>query len=65
MAFNVKSKSMAGVRGGSGKMFGKGHTGTQTPGQTATKPKATAGKFPYGGKTKMFGKSGAMPSKAC
>ena len=65
MAFGVKSKSMAAVRGGSGKMFGRGRTGTQTPGQTATKPKATGGKFPSGGKTKMFGKSGAMSSKAC
>jgi hypothetical protein len=60
----VKSKSFAGVKGGKGKMVGKQHVGTQKPGQTATKAGA-GGKWAKGGSTKMFGKSGVKPSKAC
>jgi hypothetical protein len=63
MGFNFKTKPAKPVRGGSTKMFGKGRTGTQTPGQTATKPRPTGGKFPAGGTTKMFGKQSVKTAK--
>jgi hypothetical protein len=66
MANGVKSKSMKAVRGGSTKMAGKGHTGMQTPGQTASMPKGGSSKpWVSGGKTRMFGKQTASPAKAC
>lgn len=64
MGFNFKQKASKPVRGGSGHMVGKQHTGTQTPGQTATKPTSNS-KFAEGGKTKMFGKQTARPAHAC
>ena len=65
MAKVTKTSSNPFVKGGNGKMFGKQSTGTQTPGQTATKAKSTGGKFPMGGKGKMVGKQSAGPAKAC
>jgi hypothetical protein len=63
MAKVVKTSSRPFVKGGTTKMFGKQHTGTQTPGQTATKAGASGGKFAKGGKGKMFGKQSVKPSK--
>ena len=64
MGFDFKSKSAKPVRGGNGKMVGKQHVGTQTPGQTAAKP-TSGGKFARGGNGKMVSFTGAMPAKAC
>jgi hypothetical protein len=50
----ISSKSASFAKGGSTKMFGKQHAGTQKPGQTATKAGA-GGKFAKGGTTKMYG----------
>lgn len=58
----ISSKSASFAKGGSTKMFGKQHAGTQTPGQTATKS-GSGGKFASGGSTKMFGKQTVKPSK--
>lgn len=58
----ISSSTPTFVKGGKTKMFGKQHSGTQTPGQTATKSGA-GGKVAKGGKTKMFGKQTAKPSK--
>lgn len=56
------SSSPAFAKGGSTKMFGRQHSGTQTPGQTATKSGA-GGKFAKGGSGKMFGKQSANPRR--
>lgn len=56
------SKSASFAKGGSTKMFGKQHAGTQTPGQTATKSGA-GGKFAKGGSGHMFGKQSANPRR--
>jgi len=58
----IKSSSTPFVKGGSTKMFGKQHVGTQTPGQTATKSKA-GGKWTKGGSGHMFGKQTAGPRR--
>lgn len=47
--------------GGAGKMTGN-KVGTQTPGQTATKPTKTGGKFAVGGNGHMVGKQSVKPS---
>lgn len=63
MASKVKKSSApAFAKGGSGKMFGKQHAGTQTPGQTATKSGA-GGKWAKGGSGHMFGKQSANPRR--
>lgn len=59
----ISSKTASFAKGGSTKMFGKQHAGTQKPGQTATKS-GTGGKFAKGGSTHMFGKQTVKPSKA-
>jgi hypothetical protein len=64
MGFAFKSKGSKAVRGGSGKMVGKQHAGTQTPGQTATKSGA-GGKWAKGGSGKMAGFTGSRPAKGC
>ena len=57
----VKSSSApAFVKGGKGKMFGKGSVGTQKPGVSSQEGKG-GGKFAAGGKGKMFGKQSASP----
>lgn len=60
----MSSKSAAFAKGGSGKMFGKQSTGTQKPGQTASKGRS-GGKFAKGGSGHMVGKQTVKPSKAC
>lgn len=60
----ISTKTASFAKGGSTKMFGKQHVGTQTPGQTATKPKGAGGKFAQGGKTKMFSDRESRPAKA-
>jgi hypothetical protein len=50
----VKTGKMTPVRGGPGKMFGKQHVGTQTPGQTASKS-GPGGKWAKGGATRGGG----------
>lgn len=60
---SLSSKSASFARGGSTKMFGKQHAGTQTPGQTATKSGA-GGKFAKGGSKHMFGKQHANPRRS-
>jgi hypothetical protein len=59
----ISSKKASFAKGGSTKMFGKQHAGTQKPGQTSTQA-TSSGKFAVGGKTHMFGKQCASPSKA-
>lgn len=50
----ISSKSASFAKGGSTKMFGQQHAGTQKSGQTETKSGA-GGKFAKGGTTKMYG----------
>ena len=49
------------AKGGSGKMFGKGHASEPLEGVTAkkTQESGSGGKFAVGGKGKMFGKGAA------
>lgn len=68
MAFEAKGKSKVlssskpnFIKGGGGKMTGN-KVGTQTPGQTATKPSNTGGKFAVGGKGHMSGKNAVKAS---
>jgi hypothetical protein len=58
----ISSGKMPPVRGGSGHMTGN-KVGTQTPGQTATKPTGTGGMFAKGGNGHMVGKQKSVPSK--
>lgn len=61
-----KSKSRSSptfAKGGGGHMVGQQHTGTQTPGQTATKASGGGGKFAQGGSGHMVGKQEASPAK--
>jgi hypothetical protein len=59
----ISSKSASFAKGGTTKMFGKQHAGTQKPGQTSTQA-TSGGKFAKGGSTKMFGKQCASPAKS-
>jgi hypothetical protein len=59
----MSSRSASFAKGGKGKMFGKQHTGTQKPGQTATKATSKGGKFAKGGSGHMFGKQSANPRR--
>lgn len=52
----ISTGKMTPVRGGPGHMTGN-KVGTQTPGQTATKPTSTGGKFAKGGSGHMSGKN--------
>lgn len=56
-------KSVAGVKGGNGKMFGKSGSSQQKPGVTSQEGRSAGGK-PKGGSTKMFGKQTASPAKS-
>ncbi len=56
----IKSSNAPFVRGGSGKMAGKGSVGPQVPGQTAQMGRG-GGKFAKGGSGKMAGRTGAAP----
>lgn len=58
----ISTKTASFAKGGSTKMFGKQHVGTQAPGQTATKS-GSGGKFAKGGNGHMFGKQSVKPSK--
>lgn len=65
----VKSSSPSiaggwGVKGGSGKMFGKQGADPIAPGQTAASAGDSGGKFIKGGKGKMFGFTGVRASKS-
>jgi hypothetical protein len=57
----ISSGPMKPVRGGPGHMTGN-KVGTQTPGQTATKPTNTGGKFAKGGNGHMVGRTGSKPA---
>jgi len=59
----ISSKTASFAKGGSTKMFGKQHAGTQKSGQTATKA-TSSGKVAKGGSTKMFGFTKSAPVKA-
>lgn len=63
---SMKSKQMSKsappfMKGGNGKMAGKGSAGPQQAGQTTSAGKG-GGKFIAGGKGKMAGKGSAMPA---
>lgn len=63
----VKSSSYGsgfGVKGGSGRMYGKQGADPMVPGQTAASAGDSGGKFIKGGKGKMFGFTGSRASKA-
>jgi len=55
----ISTKSMPGVHGGKGSMFGKQIAGSRAPGVTGKKDSGGSGKFAKGGSGHMFGKQTA------
>lgn len=60
----ANGKTIAPVKGGNTKMFGKKTVGQQAPGMTSNAMKAGP-KFAAGGKTKMFGFTGSKTHPGC
>lgn len=60
-----KVKKVAGVKGGSGHMFGQMGAKPAKPGVISTLAMGKGPMYASGGKTKMFGKQTASPAKPC